>query len=82
MTTYYADGRPASVGGQPVRYDAGGRAHVSKGEVDMGLRSRKKSDLVALDLIEGLAKTVPDTLGEAQVILEKVYEIARSRMTA
>lgn len=82
MTNYYADGRPASFEGRAIRYDAGGKAHVSKGEPDMGLISRRKSDLVALDLIEGLSKTVPDTLSDAQAILEKVYDIAHSRMTA
>lgn len=29
MTKFYADGRPAQEGGKPVRYDAGGRAHVA-----------------------------------------------------
>lgn len=79
MTRFYADGRPAEIGGQPVRYDAGGRAHVLA--VDhVEVVARGPLDLRALQDIEALSRVEPTTDAGLREALSDIYEIARKRL--
>lgn len=74
MTKFYADGRPAEEGGKPVRYDAGGRAHVVGGDgvvmpepiraAEKTLASEEMKELKAqLVFLRGTVRILQDVLG-------------------
>jgi hypothetical protein len=85
MTTYYADGRPAQVGGQQVRYDAGGRPHaVANPPAHRAVRLLASGglDLRALEEIEALSKQEPTSDAHAAEILQSIYDKAHDRLEA
>jgi hypothetical protein len=74
MTKFYADGRPADEGGRPVRYDAGGRAHVVGGDGgSMPQPVAKAAERIAADedaqvtiiALQAALKVLRDVLGSA-----------------
>ena len=80
MSNFYADGRPASQGGDAVRYDAGGRAHTVPNRPDLCTRTRKvgteqaKEHRLELDLMKA---QVVDLGGQVVKLRNAMQEMLR-----